>query len=187
MVHSKIALALAGVLLPFGLALGEKTAGKTAAGTAKDTAGVASTTTTTTTTSTPPAPAPATGVVQETDKPDTLVGEVVDIQCLARNERLKATGAAPATTGGKEKGWGQCGTDAVRRGAPVGIRLKDGNQLYVVAMYDRKPAGRTLAQYVGKEVTVAGYKRTEAGLPLLEITKVLRSGDLRTSQAPNKD
>lgn len=133
---------------------------------------------------TAPAPAAATGAAQETARLDTLVGEVLDIQCMARNERLKGQSPQGASA---DKGWGQCGTDAVRRGAPVGLRLKDGNQVLVAAMYDRKPAGRTLAQYVGKEVTVAGYRRPEAGVPLLEITEVIRSGDARTSQAENKD
>jgi hypothetical protein len=118
---------------------------------------------------------------------DTVVGEVVDIQCFSRAERTRERGrdslqgvepARDAATG-----WNECGVSAVRRGAPVGIRLREGGGILVAAMHDRNPAGRALAPFLGRDVTVTGYRVTGGGVPLLEITRIFGDGEIRTSRA----
>lgn len=128
-------------------------------------------------------------------KMDTLTGEVVDIQCVMRDGQAKAAdttkagapvasaaagtaapeGAAIAAkpNEGKDKGWNSCGTEAVRRGAPVGIRTKDSKQIVLVVMDNRQPPGRTFGKQIGKTVSAVGHRYNENGLEVFEVAKVM--------------
>ena len=100
------------------------------------------------------------------DAPDTLTGEVVDIQCA-----LRMRAAVPGN--GAKSGWNVCGTDAVRRGAPVGLRERDSDSLYLVVLQARRSAGRMLSPHVGRQVMAVGFRRSDGDLRLFEITKFL--------------
>jgi hypothetical protein len=63
----------------------------------------------------------------------------------------------------------------------VGIRLRDGGIL-LATMHDRNPAGRALARFIGMEVRLAGYRQSEGGIDLLEITRILGRDELRASR-----
>jgi hypothetical protein len=141
---------------------------------------------------TPPAPGAAPERAgRAVPLPDTLVGEVVDIQCFARSEKdagagreggaAVSGGEAGASASGEPGGWNECGVSAVKRGAPVGIRLRDG-VILLAAMRDRNPAGRALARFIGMEVRLAGYRLSEGGIDLLEITRILGRDELRASR-----
>lgn len=136
---------------------------------------------------TPPESAPASGISGDAaPRQDTLVGEVVDIQCHARSERNAGSGSvagsdASAPASGDPTGWNECGVSAVKRGAPVGIRLRDG-AILLAAMHDRNPAGRALARFIGMEVRLTGYRMSEGGIDLLEITRILGRDELRASR-----
>lgn len=120
---------------------------------------------------------------------DTLVGEVVDIQCFARAEQAAgvaspeagAGSGASASSSGVPAGWNECGVSAVKRGAPVGVRLRDGSIL-LAAMHDRNPAGRALARFLGMEVRLVGHRLSQGGIDLLEITRILGRDELRASR-----
>jgi hypothetical protein len=141
-------------------------------------------------------------------KMDTLTGEVVDIQCVMRDGQAKAADTAKAaspvaaTAAGtsapegaaiaakpneaKDKGWNSCGTEAVRRGAPVGIRSKDSKQIVLVAMDNRQPPGRAFGKQIGKTVSVVGRRYNQGGLDVFEVAKVMPSaGEERRAAGKN--
>lgn len=142
-----------------------------------------------------------------TEKLDTLTGEVVDIQCEARraakepdSAKAGAASAAAAGTAAPEgaavasnpkvtpkvedkdgRGWNECGTQAVRKGAPVGLRSKDG-RISLLVMDNRQPAGHELGKQLGKTVTVAGRKLSEGGLEVFEVSTQVSGEERRAGK-----
>jgi hypothetical protein len=89
----------------------------------------------------------------------SYTGEVVDITCsLSHAGGNAAARSAP------------CTTNYLESGLPAGLLIS--NRFYVALMKDQTPAGKTLAPYVGKQVTVKGIAHEVHGVHFMEILSV---------------
>jgi len=88
----------------------------------------------------------------------TITGEVMDMFCYLSHG---ASGSKHAS----------CAQQCIKKGIPVGIKVKDG-KLYLAVGSDHNAANDMLGKYGGKIVTVTGTVKEKDGYLLLAVKTV---------------
>ena len=101
-------------------------------------------------------------VPENTSTEQVLTGEVVDVFCyLGHGEK------------GRGKDHISCAQHCIKNGLPVAIKV--GDQLYLAAMADHKPANESLVEFAGQQVTVHGQVMEADGQHLIAISSVKKA------------
>lgn len=92
----------------------------------------------------------------------TITGRITDVKCHL-NGMAESMG----------EDHGQCATECIQNGLPVGLFDEKGDKLYlVVPAKGMKPANEELLKYVDQKVRLTGTLREKSGMAMFSYSKI---------------